>query len=351
MFGVVAGHVASNYKLSFPPLLIVLVIFGRGLMPMFFMISGLGFRKTRMRKCLNKNVKELLIPYFWTTVAVVICFPLIHYLAFRWLPGTIQETSRIILAFLTGCSRSGKTVFGLSLYECTPMWYILSLFWSVILVNLLSKEDKKWVRILGLLACVVIGWQLAVTDIFWYWCIPQGLMATGYFYVGYIIKEKKWLERRHSAWQYGLIVSGAVAELVLGNFSMAYAVFAWGLLDYIGAGCVGALLLRLGFWVDRYEGKISDGIRRVGRYSYWIMCIHAVETNCIPWYLLAEKFETHPHVGFFLELLLRALLLGGCCVILDRISRYRRRKKEKNQYVSKRLSKEHIKAISERLPG
>lgn len=49
---------------------------------------------------------------------------------------------------------------------------ILSLFWSVILVNLLIKENKKWVRILGLLACVVIERRLDVTDIFWYWRIP-----------------------------------------------------------------------------------------------------------------------------------------------------------------------------------
>lgn len=131
MLGVVASYVASNYELSFPPLIIVLVIFGRGLMPMFFMISGLGFRTNRMRKCLNKNVKEFLVPYFWTTVAVVVCFSLIHYLTFCWLPGTIQGSSRIILAFLTGCSRSGKTVFGLSLYGCTPMYIVTVLVCNI----------------------------------------------------------------------------------------------------------------------------------------------------------------------------------------------------------------------------
>lgn len=71
-------------------------------------------------------------------------------------------------------------------------------------------------------------------------------MATGFLRRG-CYKGKKVVGTQTIGLAIWLIMAGAVAELFLGNFNMAYVVFAWGLSDYIGVGCIGVLLLHLDF--------------------------------------------------------------------------------------------------------
>lgn len=347
IMGVVMGHVNSNYMITSPILLFILGIFGRGLMPMFFMISGFGNKINDISRTLIKSTKQLLIPYIYTAAAVGICFPIIHYLAFRWWPGTIREILRVFLAFVLGCPQSGKEFMGVTLYECTPMWYVLALFWATNLANLISSKAEKWGRFFLTAACVILGYFMIKKNVFWYWCIPQGLMAVGYFKLGRWIKEKKWIEKKIPVYEMTILVLTALAELFWGNMSLPHGVFAWGLSDYIGAGCIGLLLLRFGVWTSRFAGRISERVRCIGRYSYWIMCLHAIDTNCIPWYLFAQKFESSPNLGFFLEFFLRSLLLGICCIILDKIFRYRRKKGEIVCHVRKKIFEKNIRTVFE----
>lgn len=346
MIGIVMGHVQSDYVLTLPILLIILAVFSRGLMPMFFMISGIGFRNSRNFRHIKKDVRDMLVPYLITMAAVAVLFPLVHYMVFRWWPGTAEETFRIFLTFLFGCPHSGKCIWGVPLYECTPMWYLLSLFWASTLLTLFYKFLGNKKRNLAVMICVILGWFFAVTDIFWYWCVPQGMMAVGFLQIGYVIKERWWMAGKLEKKIILLVVVLAAAELFLGNFNMAHADFAWGVLDYAGAGCIGFLLILFGKRADRIGGFVFEAIRKIGRYTYWIMCFHAVETNCIPWYLWAQRFEDHPQTGFFLELFIRMALLGGCCMAADRLYRAMRKGKEMGQNVQKRIPEKGIGSVS-----
>ena len=81
--------------------------------------------------------------------------------------------------------------------------------------------------------------------------------------------------------------------------------------------------------LNQYNGTIAEIVAKIGRYTYYAMCVHSVEINCIPWYLLSEKFTHYQNVGLFLEVFLRSCILIVACKIINRITIYRRKQKRK----------------------
>lgn len=324
MFCIVAGHTIFNYDVPFTAVSTGLKIFGTGLMPMFFLISGFGCKGTEEKKYLKKTVKELLIPYFFVTAAAAVLFPVLHFLMFRWWPGTWDETKKIVLAYLTGCSKSGRVFLGSELYECSVVWFLLALFWSSNILNLILKRISGRVQIIAVLVCVAAGAGCLAGDI-WMFCIPQGLLSVGYLYLGYLMKKTGWLEKKLPVWQKLLLAGISGAEVVWGGINLAYGIFRRGALDYFGAGLAGILMIRVTLWFNRYDGVFLEKIRKVGRYSYYAMCVHSVEMNCIPWYLFASCFARFPYAGYFFQIFVRGTIIWAGCMVLNKISARKRR--------------------------
>lgn len=326
MIVIVVGHTVSRYgnlRIIFD---IPLHILGIGLMPMFFLISGIGCKKMYFRIQLSKILQGLIVPYLYVVISVILLFPMIHYVAFRWWPGTLSETVRMILAYIIGCPESGKKFFGIQLYECSVVWFFIALFWGTTILNLILEKIKEKYQLFIVILCIVVGFLCIKKDI-WYFCIPQGFLVVGYMYFGYKIKKNSWLENRYKKWL--LVALGCISavEIIFGEVNLAYSIFKWGFLDYVGAGLTGLFMIYIMLWFNQFEGKVLEGLCIIGRYTYYAMCIHAVEINCIPWYLLSRKFQYNSYVGFILEFLLRLFILTIGCVIIDKIARYKRKKR------------------------
>lgn len=338
MIFVVIGHVLTNYDAERMPLLIavqlVLRVAGYGLMPMFYIVSGFGCKEKAAGSVLKKSARELLIPYGWVMAMIAVLFPICHFLAFRWWPGAFEEMFRYLLAFLTGVPSPGKVLFGISLYECSVVWFLLSLFIAMNVMNAILKLQDGRKRIAAVFLCVLAGYICSLSGI-WYYCIPQGLMAVGYLYLGYLVKKGKWLQNAMPAWQFAVLFIISALEIVFGEYHFSYNTFRWGLLDYLGAGCMGVLFLRVSIWANDIENKGFEVVRKVGRYTYWAMCVHAVEMTCIPWYLFAARFEKYQQAAFTAEVVLRGIIIGLGCLILDRISGIRRRGRLKKRNAGK----------------
>lgn len=326
MLIIVAGHIYGKNTIQIMPVRWILKIVGMGLMPMFFVISGFGCKKTSLYSYGKKAAKGLLLPYLYTAIAVAIVFPIVHYISFRWWPGAMSESGRVILAFLSGCPKAGKELFGISLYECTPLWYFLAMFWGMAFVTVLLHIESKEKRSAGALGISAVGYFLATKDIFWYWCIPQGMMVTGYLYTGYCMKKTRWLEKNISVKAAVCLGILAVMELYFGEMNLSYVVFKRGFVDYIGGGILGIVTIRIGLYLNRFTNKGLEMLRKVGRYTYQIICIHAVETNCVPWYLLSEKMQGNPYGEMVIEIVLRFLFIGSICFILNIILKEKRQK-------------------------
>lgn len=330
MLSVVIGHVISYYNISEVPvlysILIVRAFIASGLMPLFFMISGFGFKEKPVSVMLKKTANELLKPYAFVMLFVALLFPVIHFLTYRWWPGAVNEAVRYVLAFLFGIPKPGKVLFGYSLYECTVVWFFLAMFLAMNILNLILKIHRKYVRPIPVVICVFAAWGLYILD-FTYYCIPQGLMAVGFCYIGYLFKEYRILERAKNTKTiylvYVMLILITLWQSMHNRFNMVYGQFEHFGMDYLCSMCGGILFLFWGAYGGQAEWKGLDWIRKVGMYTYWIMCIHSVEQTCIPWYQWSSTMADHQFLGFIIEISLKITIGIVACMILKKIERYR----------------------------
>lgn len=290
-------------------------------MPAFFIIAGVTFRETTVKKCLKKTFGELIKPYLCVMVVFAALFPVMHYLMFKWWPGALAESTRYFLAFLLGVPMSGKVFLGYELYSNTPVWFFLALFVGLNLLNLILKIKNDKVRFAVVVLCTVCGYFLGVYKID-YFCISQGLIALGYCYLGFLIKKYKLYANTRVHWGSLLLLIPVVFQAIYGEFDMSKSIYKLGYAECILVGCSGLLVVSLGFLCGRKEWKVLDPIKNVGVYTYWILCIHSVESWCIPWYKWSEFMGREKALlAFGLDLLVTAVLLTVCCFVLKMITK------------------------------
>lgn len=344
MICVVVGHSLQHYSIGkwsiITPFLLPLV-FGNALMPMFFLISGFGFRPKSAKAVLQRTTDELIKPYVVVMCAIALLFPVVHYLTFRWWPGAFQEATRYLLSFLFGVPSSGKVLFGYSLYECAVVWFLLAMFTAMNLLNVIINVKRRAVQILLVVLCILASQGLYALD-FNYYCLPQGLAATGFCYIGYIIREYKLLDRLYASKRrfviYLLLLLITIRHIVVyGRFDLTCETYDDYLIEYFGALCSGVLLLCLLVRATQLDWNQLDGIKTIGTHSYWILCLHSVEHSCIPWYYWSEIMSNHQILGFLGELMVKTLIFTVGCWILKRRAQYKYLKRKQKYFANRQV--------------
>ena len=298
------------------------------IMPMFFIISGFGFRKKKPEKMLRKTVSELLIPYSVVALVIVLIYPIAFYLYQKNWNSAICEMIGYGLAYVLGIPEYGKSVFGLEIKWIATIWYLLALFFTFNLLNLILRIQSRIIQIVSVISCVIIGYGLAIYDVN-YFCIPQALLGLGYAYIGYLMREYHMLEHNlYSAWVYLILFPVVAIFTRCGKFNMAPGEIG-SLLDYAGAGCAAVLVIFLGVCLDRFAWKPLEYIKQVGIYNYWILCIHSVEIGLPQWSLFANRFPNHQQGAFLLAVMLKTILISSMCVVLKGLYKYRYRRRVK----------------------
>ncbi len=331
VLGIILGHMLANYdvdKVILLPFTAPFFLIKNAINPMFFIASGFALRPQPARKMLKRTARELVKPYLIVTALVCLLFPLVHFSFFRWWPGAFQETLRYALAFLLGTPKSGAVVLGVSLYECSVMWFFLTLFLSLNLMNLILKLKNQTAQFLTVFACACLGFWGLVQG-FPFFCLPQGLLALGYCYVGYLARDFGiFTDQKSHFWLYLALVLVTALQLPYARFSISHGYHRFGMLDYLGSCCSGLLFLAVCVRINQQESRGLDWLRQIGVYSYWIMCIHSVEMVCIPWYTLSRAMPEHPLCALVIELLIKSAIIGAGCYILKTISKqiYKRRR-------------------------
>jgi len=104
-------------------------------------------------------------------------------------------------------------------------------------LNLILKIKQVIYQILCVVICVLFGNTLFHFD-FYYFCLPQGLVAVGFCYIGYLLKKYKLFERLYnSPWTYLVLIPVSIAEYKWGCFDLCPGVFNNLFLDFIGTSC------------------------------------------------------------------------------------------------------------------
>lgn len=323
---VIAGHMRTRYTFeSFPlmtPMYLLLFLLGGGLMPMFFIISGMGVKQKPAGKLLKKTFSELVIPYLWAVPIFSVLLFMTHYpiLSVRGLLNRVVLRSGGLLLGLP----DEKVLFGHELMPNGVLWFFLTLFLAQNVLNQIIRLKKTWQQILVAAACVAAGFALRAVD-FIYFCIPQGLMAVGFCYTGYAIKKWKLLEKwMYSPWTYVLLAPVYIAQFFGNGFNMASGVYTP--FDYVAAWGSGILFLFAAVWCSRLEWRPLDYIRKLGMHSFWIIYAHGIDLISFPWY---EIYAESPSLllTFVLEVGLKVMIFMMGIMIFKKISQMKYRKR------------------------
>lgn len=157
-------------------------------MPLFFILSGFVFNKPAYSKSfglfLGRKAKSLLIPYI---VYALLNLVLNSLWKLFWLhePLTFEYYSRNIRGILFCYSNLEN------MPNCSPIWFLLALFISSLILYWLVKIDWKINTIILVLFVIICSMLTSVYEdmTVFPWKFPVFLMGTVFLYVGYLIRR------------------------------------------------------------------------------------------------------------------------------------------------------------------
>lgn len=327
------AHMTSRYSLEnvpeLLPLYLLLQVFSAGLLPMFFIITGYGFKDKPAKAMLKKSFSEMVIPFLWGAAGCIVLFPLLWYFFTDF--GTLVYCTKLtILAFAFGLPKE-KELFGYTTFTVQALWFLLAMFIAMNLLSFIVKRKKTSTQVLLSALCAALGFLLVHFGITYY-CLPQGLLSVPFCYIGYTIKQRKLLEpMMYSKWTWILLIPVYLLMVIFGRFDMASGKF--GVWEYLGACCSGVLYLLLGVYSGRFTWKGLDWLKKIGMHSYWIFCLHGVEMLVVPYDVMVEALSGyHPLIAFCIEVILKIVILSTGCTVLKKISQNKYKKKRMELY-------------------
>lgn len=279
-----------------------------GMMPMFFVISGYGFKKKPAVKMLKKTFSELVVPYLVAIPIAILLQLLLCKKTYPDLEYGLGVMKKQVISFLLGTDAAG------------PLWFFLAMFIATNLLNLILRAGKKWLQALLVVLCVAAGFAVMHFE-FRYFRMIEGLTAVGYCYIGYVLKEKKLLGQAvYSVWTYVILIplallqvwesGGAGFDMMRGDYTV---------LSYVLAGCSGVLLIFIGLFLEQIKWDWLDLIRKCGMYSYWILIVHTIDSIAFPWYELWVELGS-PYLAVPVTLGLRVVVIMVGCDMMKKIT-------------------------------
>lgn len=326
MLVVVLGHTVSDYigqimSASIGAGIIFSLIFsimGAIVIPMFLIISGYGFRKRPVKKCIRQQIRLMLKPYLCVMAVTTVLFLCVHYACFRYLPASLTETVRVFGGFLFALPEPME-LFQFNFFSCGVVWYIVALFLGWMILDILMNCVPEQRLTSAVLCIVLIGWAMSLYSNLPF-CLVQGFVAVGYLYLGYKIKKKKIFFLKLPIWVRVAIALSFLAEIGIiaesGSVdNVASASWALGPIGILFNGWLAWAAVYVCLPLNQKENFLFRVLRVIGRNSLHIFCIHTIELVVIPWYLILP--EAAPWMRCIVMLLLRTLLISGVCVMIN----------------------------------
>ncbi len=299
----------------FPIIMVILYsIFKHPLMPSLFFISGYGFRKTSFKKNLSKQFKSIMIPYIVTVFLTAGLHLCTHFYLYRNLKDSVKETLSLFGGMILGFPIT--TYFGgIKFFSCGPCWFIVALFVGMIIFNTLLAFFDNVKLFLAVLFVTAFGWLISLigtTPL----SFSQGCVSVFFIYLGYYAKKHKLftegIDTKKKVVYVILVVIPYIAMRALGyDDDMSYSVYPLGMITIVLNGLFAICYIYAFLLLNRFNGIISSSIRSVGRYSIYILCIHAIEMLGFPLYHLVEKFED---TGLTITVFFLIRVAVVCCI-------------------------------------
>lgn len=327
---IIMGHTISLIGPNMPNSLMILLItciISNGLLPMFYMISGYGFRGERISKCIKKQLAFLLKPYAVMAIATITISGIKTILLDNF---SIKDLRNIILSFLS-FNTIDSNVGGYDLISVGPIWFCIELCIAWIILNFIFRLKNKKIIFIAVMATNIVG-VLLQTKSFNIYSRTQFVSAITFIYVGYLLRDKKFFqkENRFTFIKYILAcVSMIIIVCINGFCSLAGNDFGRNyILGVISCVGMGVILLRIYIVIN---SKINLKIlKKIGRVTYDIIFIHSFESFVIPWKKILHVIKLPVFFKIVLILILRCIVIYIIYMVVQMCRKYIRSKKESN---------------------
>lgn len=203
-------------------------------MPLFFVISGYFLSdKMSPKEVLIKRSKQLLKPYSYTCMVVILLCGLKALLKLALGKGTLQgfviEIGKWIYAALYGAGTLHETP--IEILPIGAIWFLLALICGSYLTQYARQKNTPIAWIIGI-ACA----GYFTSKVFWFpWSIQAAMTATVFIYLGSWLKNNNLLEKcSRSLYVVSLVIW--INEIICGkpNLSIVRNYYPNGVFDFIG---------------------------------------------------------------------------------------------------------------------
>ncbi len=279
---VIAGHMVMEMVTKFVSLFH---------MPLFFLISGY-FLDTRsdLRVYMKKKARQLLIPYSFTCIAICV-FSMLK----SWVSSGREELwSTLWTSILSSVYGAGVDyMLPGQIEEVGAIWFLLALIWALLIVKYFAGKERGYIYILS------IAYISYVTSRYLWlpFSIQAGGTAAVFVYVGYLARRKQEkMKKEEFMVNYFLLGFGIFLTWFEYKFGETVVVAANGYWDVLFNMTSAVTITYVVLYIANFLDKKTRGIKKMliflGGNSLIILCVHLIEINMIPWYMVYNYLGT-----------------------------------------------------------
>lgn len=243
-------------------------------MPLFIIISGMFFKKRKIKEELTHLNKKLIIPYVITIIITYMLRYIIHNQEIHFLP-IIQQ---IFFGY------SNKKTFFTHIDDVWVLWFIPFLIFCKILYYGIDKITKTNDLLKGIICFCFssMGIYLSKINIFLPWSIDIALSSMLFYYIGYLLNKYHLIGKVISNQLiYIFIVITYTSLLKLGNIELAIRKYPYGMICYITAFCGTIIIFSISQMIEILSKKLTKILSWYGQNSMYILCVHYLENKVI----------------------------------------------------------------------
>ena len=253
-------------------------------MPLFFMVAGYFFKYKPLKDQLIRDFRRLIVPYLFVVIT----------------------TS--LIAFAKDFKATGEIDLHLgTMYECgTPAWFLLALFGTKQIFNLLIQFSKQYYLLYAFLLSSIPCLIAHYIEIDPTLAVGSSICGVFFYAVGHYVNVNQILIKSEP-YKVVLVVIAILLWLntsIFGAVDMHYSIFKLWIIDFLGA-CSGVYLCyALCCYVENRYIRTTTVLARVGYYSFVIYSFHAIEYVFPDWHQIAF-FSNDTMLRSFIILILR----------------------------------------------
>lgn len=274
MLLVIIGHVGDELQGSFN----LKFVYGFHLV-MFFLLSGYNFRKkTPDREYVNDKFRRLMVPYFFTCLAIIITDAINgHFLHYD---SSVSAVTNIISGdLIRSFFASGSyTYFGTMDLgtRIGALWFLPAMFVAMLIFQVLLHITDNPAHLGFCSAVIAITGYISARFIWLPFSIQSGMFAVFFLWLGYEIKRNEILEL--IKWYHYIVALLVFLAGIYFDYCNVAFVIAWSS-DIILATIVGLSGCLLVYFVSTLL-KNSRVLSYIGKNSMLVLCTHlyALET-------------------------------------------------------------------------